>query len=468
MLLKVLLRLAGVEKMSRILIKNIKELITMDEDKNRYKDVDLLIEGPRIKEIGKNLDLDESKLDEIINAKEYYVFPGLINTHHHFYQTLTRNLPKAQGVELFEWLKYLYPIWANLTPEAVYYSTLLASAELLKTGCSTTADHFYVFPESQPDNLMDYQFQAAREIGIRFHGSRGSMSLSEEDGGLPPASVVQSDDEILKDSQRVIEKYHDNDKYAMQRVVLAPCSPFSVSKDLLKQSIKLAREYGVLAHTHLAETQDETQFCIDTFGKRPLELMEELGWVGEDVWYAHGIFFNEFEIARLSKTKTGVSHCPASNMKLSSGVAKVPYMLKKNVPLSLAVDGSASNDGSNMILELKLAYLLHKLFHGIKSITSEDVLSIATNGGSDVLNQPEIGSIKKDKAADLFLIDSNRLGYSGGRLDPVEALVNTGTTQEVDYNIVNGRIVVRKGEVTTIKEYNIIKKHDQIAREMLK
>lgn len=453
--------------MSRILIKNIKELITMDEEKNRYKDIDLLIEGPKVKEIGKNLDVDESKLDEIINAEEYYVFPGLINTHHHFYQTLTRNLPKAQGVELFEWLKYLYPIWANLTPEAVYYSTLLASAELLKTGCTTTVDHFYVFPESQPDNLMDYQFQAAREIGIRFHGSRGSMSLSEEDGGLPPASVVQSDNEILKDSQRVIEKYHDSEKYAMQRVVLAPCSPFSVSKDLLKESIKLAREYGVLAHTHLAETQDETQFCIDTFGKRPLDLMEELGWVGEDVWYAHGIFFNEFEIAKLSKTKTGVSHCPASNMKLSSGVAKVPFMLKKNVPLSLAVDGSASNDGSNMILELKLAYLLHKLFHGIKSITSEDVLSIATNGGSDVLNQPEIGSIKKDKAADLFLIDSNRLGYSGGRLDPVEALVNTGTTQEVDYNIVNGRIVVRKGEVTTIKEYNIIKKHGQIARKML-
>lgn len=453
--------------MSRILIKNIKELITMDEEKNRYKEIDLLIEGPKVKKIGKNLDVDESKLDEIINAEEYYVFPGLINTHHHFYQTLTRNLPKAQGVELFEWLKYLYPIWANLTPEAVYYSTLLASAELLKTGCTTAVDHFYVFPESQPDNLMDYQFQAAREIGIRFHGSRGSMSLSEEDGGLPPASVVQSDNEILKDSQRVIEKYHDSEKYAMQRVVLAPCSPFSVSKDLLKESIKLAREYGVLAHTHLAETQDETQFCIDTFGKRPLDLMEELGWVGEDVWYAHGIFFNEFEIARLSKTKTGVSHCPASNMKLSSGVAKVPFMLKKNVPLSLAVDGSASNDGSNMILELKLAYLLHKLFHGIKSITSEEVLSIATNGGSDVLNQPEIGSIKKDKAADLFLIDSNRLGYSGGRLDPVEALVNTGTTQEVDYNIVNGRVIVRKGEITTIKEYNIIKKHDQIARKML-
>lgn len=453
--------------MSSILIKNIKELITMDDQKNRYKNVDVLIEGPKIKEIGKDLKINEDKIDEIIDGDGYYVFPGLINTHHHFYQTLTRNLPKAQGVELFDWLKYLYPIWAKLTPEAVYYSTLLASAELLKTGCSTTVDHFYVFPESQPDNLMDYQFQAAREIGIRFHGSRGSMSLSEEDGGLPPTSVVQSDQEILKDSQRVIEKYHDSNKYSMQRVVLAPCSPFSVSKDLLKQSIKLAREYGVLAHTHLAETQDETQFCIDTFGKRPLDLMEELGWIGEDVWYAHGIFFNEFEIAKLSKTKTGVSHCPASNMKLSSGVAKVPYMLKKNVPLSLAVDGSASNDGSNMILELKLAYLLHKLFHGISSITSEDILSIATNGGSNVLNQPEIGSIKKDKAADLFLIDSNRLGYSGGRLDPVEALVNTGTTQEVDYNIVNGQVVVRKGEITTIKEYNIIKKHDQIAKKMI-
>ena len=453
--------------MSKILIKDIKELITMDDERNRFKNIDVLIEDEQIKKIDKNIDLRSDQVDEIIEAGNYFAFPGLINTHHHFYQTLTRNIPEAQGVELFNWLKFLYPIWQNLTPEAVYYSTLLASAELLKTGCTTSVDHFYLFPENQPNNLIDYQFKAAKEIGIRFHGSRGSMSLSEEDGGLPPASVVQSEDEILNDSQRVIDKYHNDKKYAMQRVVLAPCSPFSVSKDLMIESIKLARENNVLSHTHLAETVDETNYCVDTFGKRPLDLMEDWDWVGDDVWYAHGVHFNEFEIVRLAETKTGVSHCPASNMKLSSGAAKIPYMIKKHVPVSLAVDGSASNDASNMILELKLAYLLHKLIHGIESITSEDILSIATNGGRDVLNQPEIGSIEEGKAADLFMVRSDRLGFAGGLSDPVEALVNTGTSQEVDYNIVNGKVVVRKGELTTIKEYNIIKKHNQIAQELL-
>ena len=453
--------------MSKILIKDIKELITMDDERKRYKDIDLLIEDEQIKAIDENIDISAAEVDEIIEAGNYFAFPGLINTHHHFYQTLTRNIPDAQGVELFNWLKFLYPIWSKLTPEAVYYSTLLASAELLKTGCTTSVDHFYVFPDSQDDNLMDYQFKAAKEIGIRFHGSRGSMSLSEEDGGLPPASVVQSEDEILNDSQRVIDKYHDESEYGMQRVVLAPCSPFSVSKDLMIESIKLARQNNVLSHTHLAETLDENQYCVDTFGKRPLKLMEEWDWIGKDVWFAHGVHFNEFEIAKLAETGTGVSHCPASNMKLSSGAAKIPYMLKKQVPVSLAVDGSASNDASNMILELKLAYLLHKLIHGIKSITSEDVLSIATNGGRDVLNQPEIGSIEEGKAADLFMVRSDRLGFAGGQSDPVEALVNTGTTQEVDYNIVNGKVVVRKGELTTIKEYNVIKKHNQIAQDLL-
>jgi cytosine/adenosine deaminase-related metal-dependent hydrolase len=453
--------------MSRILIKDIKELITMDEERKRYKNIDVLIEDEEIKQIDENIEIDLEETDEIIEAGDYFVFPGLINTHHHFYQTLTRNIPEAQGVELFNWLKFLYPIWAKLTPEAVYYSTLLASAELLKTGCTTSADHFYVFPEDQEDNLIDHQFKAAEEIGIRFHGSRGSMSLSEEDGGLPPASVVQSEEEILKDSQRVIDKFHDDNKFAMQRVVLAPCSPFSVSMDLMKESIKLARKNNVLSHTHLAETLDENQYCVDSFGKRPLELMEELDWLGEDVWFAHGVHFNEFEIAKLAKTKTGVSHCPASNMKLSSGVANIPFMLKNKMPVSLAVDGSASNDASNMILELKLAYLLHKSFHGIDSISSEDILSIATNGGRDVLNQPEIGSIEEGKAADLIMVRSDRLGYAGGQSDPVEALVNTGTNQEVDYNIVNGKIVVREGKLTTINEDNVIKKHNEIAEKLL-
>ncbi|MFO7814151.1 MAG: 8-oxoguanine deaminase [Halanaerobiales bacterium] len=453
--------------MSRILIKDIKELITMDQERNRYKDIDILIEDQEVRQIDKNIEIDLKETDEMIEAGNYFVFPGLINTHHHFYQTLTRNIPEAQGVELFNWLKFLYPIWAKLTPAAVYYSTLLASAELLKTGCTTSADHFYVFPENQEDTLIDHQFKAAEEIGIRFHGSRGSMSLSEEDGGLPPASVVQSEAEILRDSQRVIDKFHDDSKFAMQRVVLSPCSPFSVSMDLMKESIKLARENNVLSHTHLAETLDENDYCVESFGKRPLKLMEELNWLGEDVWFAHGVHFNEFEIAKLAKTKTGVSHCPASNMKLSSGVAKIPFMLKNKMPVSLAVDGSASNDASNMILELKLAYLLHKAFHGIDSITSEQILSIATNGGREVLNQPEIGSLSKGKAADLIMVRSDRLGFAGGQSDPVEALVNTGITQEVDYNIVNGKVVVRRGELATIDEDNIINKHNEIAEELL-
>ncbi|MCF8008427.1 MAG: 8-oxoguanine deaminase [Halanaerobiales bacterium] len=452
--------------MSKLLIKGIKELVTMDQARHRYKDIDLYIVDNKIEKIAKDIKVDQS-IDQVIEADQYFAFPGLINTHHHFYQTLTRNLPEAQGVELFNWLKYLYPIWSKLSPEAVYYSTLLASAELLKTGCTTSVDHFYVFPENQPKNLMDYQFKAAKDIGIRFYGSRGSMSLSEEDGGLPPNKVVQSEEEILSDSKRVIEKYHDPEQFAMQRVVLAPCSPFSVSKDLLKESIKLARAYNVLSHTHLAETKDETDYCVEIFDKRPLELMEDLGWVGKDVWYAHGIFFNEFEIARLAETKTGVAHCPASNMKLSSGVAKIPYMLKKGLRLGLAVDGSASNDSSNMILELRIGYLLHKLFNGIKSISSEQILSLATNGGSQILNQAEIGSIQEGKAADLFMISSKRLGYSGGIKDPVEAIVNTGINQTVDYNIVNGKVVVRKGELTTVDQYKVIEKHNKIAKDLL-
>ena len=451
--------------MSSILIKNIREIITMDEERNRFKGYDLLIEDKQISKIAENIDY---KAGEVIDGSDYFLFPGLINTHHHFYQTLTRNIGQVQNVELFDWLKYLYPIWANLTPEAVYYSTLLACGELLKTGCTTASDHFYVFPHSQPDNLLDHQFEAAAEIGIRFHGSRGSMSLSEKDGGLPPDEVVQTSDEILKDSQRVIEKFHGSDPLAMQRVVLSPCSPFSVTEDLMKESIKLGREYGVQSHTHVAETRDEEQFCIDTFGLRPLEYMEKVGWVGEDVWYAHGIHLTEDELDRMAETGTGVAHCPVSNQKLASGAAKVPYMLGNDVPVGLAVDGSASNDSSNMILEMKAAFLMHRLISGISSITAEDVLSLATNGGRDLLNQPAIGSLEEGKAADMFLVDSQRLGFAGGLSDPVSALVNTGDTQIVDYTIVNGKIVVRDGKLVTVDENEIIAEANRISREMIK
>src|SRR6056297_1500229 len=454
--------------MSSILIKNIKEIITMDDKKRRLKNHDLLIKDNKIAKIDKNINKENIKeLDEVIKGDEYFLYPGLINTHHHFYQTLTRNIGEVQNVELFDWLKTLYPIWANLTEEAVYYSALLASAELLKTGCTTTTDHFYVFPDEQPDDLIDREFEATSEIGIRFHGTRGSMSLSEKDGGLPPDEVVQKSDKILKDSERVIKKYHDNSPFAMQRVSLSPCSPFSVTEEHMKESIKLARKHGVQSHTHVAETKDEEQFTIDNFGLRPLEYMEKLGWIGDDVWYAHGVHLNESELDRMAETQTAVAHCPVSNQKLASGAANVPYMLENDVPVALGVDGSASNDSSNMILEMKAAFLIHRLTSGIKAISAEDVLGMATNGGSKLLNQPEIGSIEEGKAADLFMVSSKRLGFAGGLSDPVSALVNTGDTQIVDYTIVNGKIVVRNGKLTTYDERKIVENANRISKKMI-
>ncbi|RAO98529.1 hydroxydechloroatrazine ethylaminohydrolase [Petrotoga sp. 9PW.55.5.1] len=453
--------------MSNILIKNVKSIVTMNENREILEGYSILIKGNKIEKIGKDIDISDEKLDEIIDGSNCYVYPGLINTHHHFYQTLTRNIPQAQNVELFDWLKFLYPIWAKVSPKAVYYSTLVAAGELLKTGCTTSVDHFYVFPKDQPPDLLDNEFNAAKDIGIRLHASRGSMSLSEKDGGLPPDSVVQTEREILEDSQRVIEKFHDPTVYSMNRVILAPCSPFSVTKELLEESIKLARQYNVSSHTHLAETKDEEQFCLDKFGMRPLEYMESLGWTGPDVWYAHGVHFTEKEIDKLASTKTGVAHCPVSNQKLASGAAKIPYMLKKGLRLGLAVDGSASNDSSNMILEMKIGFLMNRLIHGIKSITAEDILHIATVGGSQLINQPELGSLEEGKAADLFLVNTNRLGYAGGLYDPISLLINTGDSQIVDITIVNGEIVVKQGQLVNVDERKIIEEANKISKAMV-
>lgn len=453
--------------MSNILIKNVKSIVTMNENREILEGYSILIKGNKIEKIDKDIDISDEKLDEIIDGSNCYVYPGLINTHHHFYQTLTRNIPQVQNVELFDWLKFLYPIWAKVSPKAVYYSTLVAAGELLKTGCTTSVDHFYVFPKDQPPDLLDNEFNAAKDIGIRLHVSRGSMSFSEKDGGLPPDSVVQTEREILEDSQRVIEKFHDPSVYSMNRVILAPCSPFSVTKELLEESIKLARQYNVFSHTHLAETKDEEQFCLDKFGLRPLEYMESLGWTGPDVWYAHGVHFTEKEIDKLASTKTGVAHCPVSNQKLASGAAKIPYMLNKGVRLGLAVDGSASNDSSNMILEMKIGFLMNRLIHGIKSITAEDILHIATVGGSQLINQPELGSLEEGKAADLFLVNTNRLGYAGGLYDPISLLINTGDSQIVDITIVNGEIVVKQGQLVNVDERKIIEEANKISKAMV-
>ncbi len=450
--------------MSSILIKNLKEIVTMDRERTRLKSYSLLIKDNIISKIARDIKVEA---DEIIEGSDYFLYPGLINAHHHFYQTLTRNIPQVQNVELFNWLKYLYPIWSRLTPEAVYYSSLVAMGELLKTGCTTAVDQFYVFPKDQPKELVDEEFRAAQEIGIRFHGCRGSMSLSKKDGGLPPDSVVQAEEEILSDSQRVIEKFHDYKLFATQRVVLAPCSPFSVTEDLLRESIKLARNYKVESHTHLAEAKDEDRFCQETFGLRPLDYMEKVGWLGDDVWFAHCVHLNEKEINLLAETGTGVAHCPVSNQKLASGAANIPYMLKKKVPVGLAVDGSASNDSSNMIAELKAAFLMHRLIYGISSISTEEVLSMATNGGRDVLNQPEIGSLEEGKAADMFLINTKRLGFAGGLSDSVSTLVTSGDSQIVDITIVNGKIVVRDGRLVTIDEDKVAEKANEISQKMI-
>ena len=450
--------------MSSILIKNVKEIVTMDSERTRLKGYGLLVKDNKISKIAGDI---KFPTEEIIDGSDYFLYPGLINTHHHFYQTLTRNIPQVQNVELFNWLKYLYPIWSRLTPEAVYYSSLVAMGELLKTGCTTAVDQFYVFPKSQPKELVDREFRAAQEIGIRFHGSRGSMSLSKKDGGLPPDEVVQTEEEILSDSQRVIEKFHDYKPFAMQRVVLAPCSPFSVTENLLKESIKLARNYKVGSHTHLAETKDEDEFCQETFGSRPLEYMKRVGWLGDDVWFAHCVHLNEKEINLLAETGTGVAHCPVSNQKLASGAANIPYMLKKKVAVGLAVDGSASNDSSNMIAELKAAFLMHRLIYGISGMSAEEVLTMATNGGRDVLNQPEIGSIEVGKAADMFLINTKRLGLAGGLSDSVSALVTSGDSQIVDITIVNGKIVVRDERLVNIDEDKVAKKANKISQKMI-
>jgi len=450
--------------MSSILIENIKEMVTMDRERTRLKSYSLLIKDNIISKIARDIKVEA---DEIIDGSDYFLYPGLINTHHHFYQTLTRNIPQVQNVELFNWLKYLYPIWARLTPEAVYYSSLVAMGELLKTGCTTSVDQFYVFPKDQPKELVDEEFRAAQEIGIRFHGSRGSMSLSEKDGGLPPDSVVQTEEEILNDSQRVIEKFHDDQPFAMQRVVLSPCSPFSVTENLLRESIKLARNYKVESHTHLAETKDEDDFCQKTFCLRPLDYMEKVGWLGDDVWFAHCVHLNEKEIDLFAETGTGVAHCPVSNQKLASGAANIPYMLKKKVTVGLAVDGSASNDSSNMIAELKAAFLMHRLIYGVSSMSAEEVLSMATNGGRDVLNQPEIGSLEEGKAADIFLINTKRLGFAGGLFDSASALVTSGDSQIVDITIVNGKIVVRDGRLVTIDEDKVVENANKISQKMI-
>lgn len=437
-----------------LLVKNVKHLVTCDAEDRVLDNVNVLVKDGVIEKIG----CENMTADEVIDGSHMVMYPGLINTHHHLYQTFSRNLPQVQNMELFPWLKTLYEIWKNVDEDVTYYSSLTGMGELLKNGCTTCLDHHYVFPKGHETGILDAQFAAADALGMRFHATRGSMDLSVKDGGLPPDSVVQTVDEILADCEEAVKKYHDPNPYSMHQVALAPCSPFSVTGELLKESAVLARKLNVRLHTHLAETMDEENYTLERFHMRPLEYMESLGWVGPDVWFAHGIHFTDEELVRLAETQTGVAHCPISNMKLSSGVAKIPQMLELGVPVGLAVDGSASNDGSNLLEEMRVAYLLHRLNWSQKAPNGYDFLKMDTRGSASILGRKELGQIAEGMAADFFMIDLNRLELVGAQYDVKSMLCTVGLKGSVDYTVVNGKIVVKEGQLTGVEEALVIEK----------
>ncbi|MHC4432652.1 MAG: 8-oxoguanine deaminase [Planctomycetota bacterium] len=449
--------------MSSILLKNC-FYIFLSVDDGWRRGEDILVRNNRIAEIGVDI-ADEA--DRVIDCSTCVVLPGFVNTHHHFYQTLTRNLPAVQNAALFDWLVYLYGIWENLDRDAVYYSSMLAMGELLKTGCTTSADHHYIYPQNVRGDLIGAQFEAAANLGMRFAPSRGSMSLSKKDGGLPPDSVVQTEDEILKDCDRVIHQYHDESELSMRRIILAPCSPFSVTKDLMKETVRMARTRGVRLHTHLAETRDENDFCLQLHGSRPLALMEDCGFIGSDVSYAHGIHFDDHELKRLARNGTHIAHCPTSNMRLGSGICRVKEMLPIRINVSLAVDGSASNDSSDMLGEIRNALLLQRVRYGAAAVTTLDVMKMATENGARLLGFEKVGKIREGWAADLTLFDVNKMEYSGALSDPLAAIIFSGYNHGAEYTIVNGKIAVEHGTLTGFDETELMTRCNAISERML-
>ncbi len=457
--------------MTTLLIKNA-YIVTMDDHQREIAEGGLFIRDGVIEQVGVTRDLPLTA-DEVLDLTGHVVLPGLVNTHHHFYQTLTRAVPAAQDANLFNWLKTLYPIWAKLQPDDIFTSTQTALSELALSGCTTASDHLYLFPNG---SKLDDEIAAALEVGVRLQASRGSMSLGESKGGLPPDSVVDTEENILKDSQRLIEKYHDAKPGAMTQIVLAPCSPFSVTSDLMKQSAKLAREYGVHLHTHLAETEDEEQFCQQMFGHRPVGYMQEVDWVGGDVWFAHAVWVNDEEIQVFAKHDCGVAHCPTSNMRLASGIAPVKEYRAAGVNVGLGVDGSASNDGSNLLAEVRNAMLVSRVKDGMtgyslsndpnrKLMTARQALHLGTRGGAAVLGRTDIGSLEAGKCADFFAVNLNKLAYTGMH-DPVSAIV-FGQSMNVDYTVVNGKYVVRQGQLATVDEHKLIERHNKAAKRLL-
>lgn len=447
--------------MKTLLVKNAEVLVTMDAGRREIARGGLYVEDNRIVAVGTSDTLPDTA-DEVLDLTGHVVIPGLVNTHHHMYQSLTRAIPAAQDGELFNWLANLYPVWANLTPEMIRISTQTAMAELLLSGCTTSSDHLYIYPNGCK---LDHSIEAAAEIGMRFHASRGSMSVGQSQGGLPPDRVVEREADILKDTQRLIETYHDEGRYAMLRVVVAPCSPFSVSRDLMRESAAMARHYGVSLHTHLAENVNDIAYSREKFGMTPAEYAQDLGWVGHDVWHAHCVQLDDAGIALFAKTGTGVAHCPCSNMRLASGIAPIRRMRDAGVSVGLGVDGSASNDAASMINEARQALLLQRVGFGPSAMTAREALEIATVGGARVLGRDDIGVLAAGMAADFVAFDTRGVGMAGGLHDPVAALVFCNPGQAA-YSVVNGRVVVREGRLATLDLPSLVTRHNALARQL--
>ncbi|MRT29635.1 8-oxoguanine deaminase [Herbaspirillum sp. CAH-3] len=444
-----------------LLIRNARVLVTMNEGREEIANGALYIRGQVIEQVGKTEDLPQ-EADEIIDASHHVVIPGLVNTHHHMYQSLTRAIPSAQNGELFNWLTNLYPIWAGLTPEMIRVSTLTAMAELILSGCTTSSDHLYIYPNQ---TRLDDSLEAAAQIGMRFHGARGAMSVGQSKGGLPPDRVVEEEPAILKDTQRLIETYHDSQRHAMQRIVVAPCSPFSVSRDLMREAADLARHYGVSLHTHLAENVNDIAYSREKFNMTPAQYAEDCGWVGHDVWHAHCVQLDEHGIDLFARTGTGVAHCPCSNMRLASGIAPIRKMLDAGVPVGLGVDGSASNDSAHMLGEVRQAMLLQRVGFGPDAMTARQALEVATLGGAKVLNRDDIGALKPGMSADVVMFDTRQIAFAGALHDPVAALVFC-TPANVNTSIINGRVIVREGQLTTIDLGAVLERHNHLAYQL--
>jgi len=463
-----------------LLVRNATVLVTHDADRREIADGGLFARDGIVTQVGPTTELPDTA-DEVLDLRDHVVLPGLVNTHHHLFQTLTRAVPAAQDADLFGWLTALYPIWARLTPEAVRVSTLVGLAELALSGCTTTSDHLYLYPNGC---RLDDSIEAAREIGLRFHATRGSMSLGESRGGLPPDRCVEAEADILRDSQRLVEQFHDSSRGALLRIALAPCSPFSVTPDLMRETADLARSLGVHLHTHLAETLDEERFCLETVGHRPVAYMESLGWMGPDVWFAHAVHVDDAEITALARSGSGVAHCPTSNMRLSSGIAPLQRMRAAGVRVGLGVDGSASNDGSNLLAEARQALLLARLELAerqrrdpaglpggtrqmrARQMRAREALETATLGGAAVLGRDDIGALAPGMCADFFAVDLRQPTYAGALHDPVAAVLLCAPVP-VACTYVHGRPIVREGRLATIDLPPVLEDHNRIARELV-